>query len=230
MTRAEIAAAVAKVKPRFFEGLTPLELKAALDCARSKAFLADSIVHHEGHPADHIFLLLSGRSRFFTLTPEGDKALLFWAVPGEILGGAAILARPCAYVLSSETVKDSRFLVWERATIGSLCRQYPRLMSNALLIAHDYMVLYRALHLSLACQSARQRLATVLVNLATGIGHRVSNGVELDINNEELANEAHVTHFTASRVMSEWHRNGMLIKKRGKVLLPRPELLLTPEN
>ena len=94
-------------------------------------------------------------------------------------------------------------------------------MSNALLIAHDYLVLYRALHLSLACHSARQRLATVLVNLASGIGQRVPEGVQLDVNNEELANEAHVTHFTASRLMSEWQRNGMLIKRRGKVLLAR---------
>jgi len=85
--------------------------------------------------------------------------------------------------------------------------------------------LYRALHLSLVCHSARQRLATVLVNLATGIGQRVPEGVQLDVNNEELANEANVTHFTASRLMSEWQRNGMLIKRRGKVLLPAPELL-----
>jgi CRP/FNR family transcriptional regulator, nitrogen oxide reductase regulator len=230
MTRAEISAAVAQLKPRFFNGLTAPELKAVLDCARPRAYLAGSVVHHEGHPGDRMFLLLSGRARFFTLTPEGDKVLLFWAVPGEVLGGAATLARQCDYLLSSETVKDSRFLVWSRTNIAALCQQYPRLMSNALLIAHDYMVLYRALHLSLACHSARQRLATVLVNLATGIGQRVPEGVELDVNNEELANEAHVTHFTASRLMSEWQRSGVLIKRRGKVLLSSPELLFSQQS
>lgn len=226
MTRAEITAAVQAIKPRLFDGMTAVEVKAVLDCGRLKSYVADSILHREGHPGDQMFLLLSGRARFFTLTAEGEKVLLFWATPGELLGGVAILARQCDYLLSSETVKNSRFLVWDRTSVVALCRQYPRLMSNALLIAHDYMVLYRALHLSLACQSARERLATVLVNLATGIGHRVSDGVELDINNEELANEAHVTHFTASRLMGEWKRSGMLIKKRGKVLLPRPELFL----
>jgi CRP/FNR family transcriptional regulator, nitrogen oxide reductase regulator len=230
MTRAEISAAVAQLKPRFFDGLTAPELKTVLDCARPRAYLAGSVVHHEGHPGDRMFLLLSGRARFFTLTPEGDKVLLFWAVPGEVLGGAATLARQCDYLLSSETVKDSRFLVWSRTNIAALCQQYPRLMSNALLIAHDYMVLYRALHLSLACHSARQRLATVLVNLATGIGQRVPEGVELDVNNEELANEAHVTHFTASRLMSEWQRSGVLIKRRGKVLLSSPELLFSQQS
>ncbi len=225
MTRAEIAEAVEELKPRFFDGLTAAELKAVLDCARMREYPSSSIVSHEGHPADQLYLLISGRARFFTLTPDGDKILLFWVAPGEILGGAAVLGQQFDYLLSTETIKKSRFLVWNRANSAAMCQRYPRLMSNALLIAHDYLVLYRTLHLSLACHSARQRLATVLVNLATGIGHRVPEGVQLDVNNEELANEAHVTHFTASRLMSEWQRNGMLIKRRGKVLLPSPELL-----
>ena len=225
MTRAEIAEAVEELKPRFFDGLTATELGSLLEGARMREYPANSIVSHEGHPAEQLYLLLSGRARFFTLTPEGEKILLFWVAPGEVLGGAAVLPQQTDYLLSTETVKKSRFLVWNQASIATLCKQYPRLMSNALLIAHDYMVLYRALHLSLACHSARQRLATVLVNLATGIGQRVPEGVQLDVNNEELANEAHVTHFTASRLMSEWQRSGMLIKRRGKVLLPSPELL-----
>jgi CRP-like cAMP-binding protein len=225
MTRAEITAAVEELKPRFFDGLTAPELKAVLECARVREYPANSIVSHEGHPADQLYLLLSGRARFFTLTPQGEKILLFWVAPGEVLGGAAILAQSFDYLLSTETVKKSRFLVWNRTSSAAMCQRYPRLMSNALLIAHDYLVLYRALHLSLACHTARQRLATVLVNLASGIGQRVPEGVQLDVNNEELANEAHVTHFTASRLMSEWQRNGVLIKRRGKVLLPVPELL-----
>jgi CRP-like cAMP-binding protein len=205
--------------------LTAPELKAVLECARMREYSANSVISHEGHPAEHFYLLLSGRARFFTLTPEGEKILLVRLAPGEVLGGAAILSQRVDYLLSTETVQKSRFLVWNRTSIAALCQQNPKLMSNALLIAHDYLVLHRALHLSLACHSARQRLATVLVNLATGIGQKVPEGVQLDVNNEELANEAHVTHFTASRLMSEWQRNGMLIKRRGKVLLPAPELL-----
>jgi len=225
MTHAEMTAAVVKLNPRFFDGLTTPELKAVLECARTREYSPGAVVSHEGHPADHCFLLLSGRARFFTLTPVGEKILLFWVAPGEVLGGAAALDRRLDYLVSTETVKKSSFLVWNHTSISALCQRYPRLLSNGLLIAHDYLVLYRALHLSLACHSARQRLATVLVNLATGIGHRVPEGVQLDVNNEELANEAHVTHFTASRLMSEWQRSGMVIKRRGKVLLPAPELL-----
>jgi len=230
MKACEIAQVVCELNPRLFQGLTAEELKAVLASARVRKYLAHTVISHEGHPADHFFLLLSGRARYFTLTPEGGQALLFWVAPGDTVGGAAIISRPCDYVLSTETVRNSRFLVWDRETIRSLTRSYHGLMENALLIAHDYFVLYRAAHLSLVCQNARQRLATVLVNLATGIGQRVPEGVQLDVNNEELANEAHVTHFTASRLMSEWQRSGVLIKRRGKVLLPAPELLFSQQT
>ena len=80
--------------------------------------------------------------------------------------------------------------------------------------------------MSLICGTAPERLAYVLLSLARGIGHKVEGGIELKIRNEELANEANVTLFTASRLLSEWERDGMLLKSRGKILLLSPELLL----
>lgn len=102
------------------------------------------------------------------------------------------------------------------------CERYPRLVENALLISFDYLAGYRAVHASLVCNSAPQRLARVLGNLAAGIGQKVPGGVELDVRNEELANEANISPFTASRLLSAWQREGILVKSRGKVLLRYP--------
>ena len=121
---------------------------------------------------------------------------------------------------------DSSTLVWSRSTIRNLCERYPRLVENALLISFDYLIVYRAAHASLISNSAPQRLAQVLINLVDGIGQKVPGGVELDVRNEELANEAHISLFTASRLMSAWQREGILVKRRGKVLLRFPGRLL----
>jgi CRP-like cAMP-binding protein len=227
MTASEVAAALKDVKPRFLDGLAPPEVKAILAAGTQRRYLANSAVTNQGHPAGDLFLLVSGRARYFTLTPDGQKTVLLWLPPGEIFGGAAMLSRPLGYITSTETVKNSCVLVWDRPTIRHLAARYPRLVENALLIAFDYLVAYRAVHMSLICHTARQRLATVLVNLTSGIGRQVPGGVELDVNNEELANEANVTLFTASRLLSEWQRNGMVVKSRGKVLLRSPERLLS---
>lgn len=229
MTPSEIAAAVSDLKPRFLEGLAPPEVKAVLAAAKPRQYMANSVVTNQGHPADHLFLLLNGRARYFYITPDGQKTLLLWLPPGETFGGAAFLSKPFHYLVSTETVKDSCVLVWDRTAIRDFAARYPRLVENALLIAFDYLVVYRAMHVSMTCHTARQRLATVLVNLASGIGQEVPGGIELDVNNEELANEANVTLFTASRLLSEWQRNGMVVKNRGKVLLRSPEQLLSQE-
>jgi CRP-like cAMP-binding protein len=61
------------------------------------------------------------------------------------------------------------------------------------------------------------------------MGQRVAGGVELDVRNEELANEANVTIFTASRILNEWQSKGILAKTRGKVLLRSPDVLMSSE-
>jgi len=50
--------------------------------------------------------------------------------------------------------------------------------------------------------------------------------MELDVTNEELAEAANVTPFTASRLISQWQRRGALVKTRGKILLQSPGNLL----
>ncbi|MFY9939849.1 MAG: helix-turn-helix domain-containing protein [Silvibacterium sp.] len=62
------------------------------------------------------------------------------------------------------------------------------------------------------------------------MSQRVSEGVELNVRNEELANEANITVFTASRLLNEWQRQGILTKSRGKVVLRSPEALMSSEG
>ena len=123
-------------------------------------------------------------------------------------------------------IANSRLLVWDRDTIRRLATRHPKLLDNALSLASDYMNLAIATQVSLASHTAKQRLALVLVNLASGIGHEVAGGIELKVRNEDLASAANITTFTASRIMSEWERARMVRKGRGKVLIPSPERLL----
>ena len=213
------------VRSRFLQGLAPFERAAILKAATPHRFPANSVVLDQGHPANHLFLVITGRARHFFITENGTKILLNWLVPGDTFGGYTVLATPASYLVSTETVKDSGVLMWDRSTIRSLVARYPRLLDNGLLTASDYLAWYLAANVALTCHSARQRLARVLVSLARGIGEKVSGGMELDFTNEELANAANVTLFTASRILNQWQRQGLVVKSRGKVLLPSPERL-----
>jgi CRP-like cAMP-binding protein len=129
------------------------------------------------------------------------------------------------YLASTEVVKDSSVLMWDRSAIRHLIARHPRLLENALLVASDYVTWHLTSHIGLACYTARQRVAQVLITLARTIGQKAPGGIAVDITNEELANAANVTPFTVSRQISEWRRKGALVKRRGNVLLVLPERL-----
>ena len=226
MTNSEIVDRVNDLTPGFLEGLAKSELAAVLAAATPRRFHARSLIASEGHRADKLYLMLEGLARTFSTTREGEKSVVLWIPPPAVSGGRALLSQPMDYLLSTESVTDSVALVWERSAILPLTKRYPRLLENALLIASDYVETYRDLHVATNFDSASQRVARVLGNLAKGIGQRGFEGTVLNISNEELANEANVTIFTVSRLLSEWQRKGLLVKSRGSVVIRSPEELV----
>jgi len=215
----------AGLKSRFLQGLLQPDIEAVLRTSRPRRFGTNSVVANQGDAADYFFLLTKGCARQFSITEDGRKVLLLWLAVGDVFGGLALWPEPCSYLLSTEVVKGSCLIVWHRSEIRNLMARYPRLEDNALSIALDYMAWFLASHMALISHTARQRLARVLTSLGRGVGRKVPGGIQLDITNEELANTANVTLFTASRLLSEWQRAGAVIKSRGSIVLRAPERL-----
>ena len=226
MTKQEIAERVGELAPKFLAGLSPEALAEILDAATVRRFPARFVISREGNDAERIFLFLEGRGRAFTMTPKGDKAILLGVFPGEVAGGRAVLREPLKYLVSTETVVDSTVLYWTRNAFLPFLTKYPRVMENGLLTASDYLESYRDLLLAASHDTAGKRVARALDGWARSIGKKLEEGQMLQINNEELANQANVTIFTVSRQMREWQRQGLVRKGRGRVVVRKPDALL----
>jgi CRP-like cAMP-binding protein len=113
-------------------------------------------------------------------------------------------------------------LAWRFAR---LAQDNPRLLDNALLIGADYVDWFLAAHTALTSESARQRLAGVLVALAPLLGREVRDGLELDLTNDELANAANITQYTASRSVERVAAQPRGAQRRGRVILLSPQQL-----
>ena len=213
------------LKSQFIEGLLLSEREAIVRAATPCRFPANSVIVEQGRLGNHLFLLTSGRARHFIVSETGRKILLNWLVAGDIVGCHVGLASPVPSLFGAETVKNCDALVWDRATIRSLIARYPRILDNGLSIAGHYLAWFLAAHVALTCHTARQKLAHVLACLSKGIGQRVPNGFVLDVTNEELAYTANVNFFNVSRLLSQWQRQGILQKSRGKILLRSPQRL-----
>jgi CRP/FNR family transcriptional regulator, nitrogen oxide reductase regulator len=227
MRTSGIATASWDLKSPFLDGLAWPARKTILAGATQRRFAARSVVTNQGRPADHLFVLTKGCARHFYVTEEGKKFLLEWLGPGDLFGARTILSNRSSYLASTEMVTDGSVLVWDRITIRGLLAHYPRLLENALLTASDYVAWHLMSHIGIASYTARQRLAEVLSTLARTVGQQTASGVTLNITNEELADAANISPFTASRLINEWQGERALVKRRGKILLQSDDWLLS---
>jgi len=214
-----------KTESRFFRGVAAAHIAAVMKAGRKRRVIARTAIVREGSAADNLYLLAAGYARLFSVTDDGRKVFLFSVRPGDIFGANALLSEPAVYLASTEAVEDSTLYVWPRKVIRSLAAKWPIILENSMSIASDYLAWYSATHLSLIRHGARTRLAQVVSTLAKDIGTRTPQGIALKVSNEELANAANVTPFTASRIISSWQKRGAVVKGRGTLLLRSKALL-----
>jgi len=208
-----------------FDDLSSQDLRAVVDCADLRRYAAGQVIYNQGSDASEFYLVIRGHARYFFTTPHGRRILLRWLMPGDALGARTILRKPSIYLMSAEALRESDLLVWQRSTIRELVNRYPRLMDNGLSLASEWLEWYVATHVAVVSETASERVAAVLTFLAQSMGHHGPDGAEVHATNEELASAAYVTPFTVSRLLNEWHRAGILIKKRGIIVLVSPQRL-----
>lgn len=225
MSLVNSSAAVAEVKPPLFAGLGEEELRDILAGSSVRKFRARDVISHQGTPANHLYLLMSGRARFVFVTSQGRKVLLHWLVAGDLSGGAALLQGNRSHLVGTEMVKDGVALSWDRTTIERLITRHPSLLRNALSVVFEYLDWYAIDHVALTYSSAPKRVAAIIERLATTIGSSHPKGIGIDVTNEELANAANVTPFTVSRLLNKWQSSGVLAKRRGSLILTSLEHL-----
>jgi CRP-like cAMP-binding protein len=203
-------------------GLSEAETDIVLRSGRPHWFAKREVMTFQGEPAKAMFLMWKGRGRYFYNTPEGRKRILRAIIPGQVCGPSALAADQHNYLVSSETIVDSVTVQWSHETLRSLAERFPQLMMNAHRIDMEYIAWHISHQTNLIALTARKRLASVLFSLMQSFGHRVADGIEVDVSNEELADSANITPFTTSRLTTEWQRCGAIRKTRGKIVILSP--------
>jgi CRP-like cAMP-binding protein len=210
----------------FLEGLTPSEIKVILAAARQERISPRQVLQREGDPPSRLCLLVTGRVAFFRHVPDGGRLFLDWGVPGDTFGLATIVRELPPYLVTVEAVQEGSILTWGRASSQALVVQYPNLSRGMNSVMTRYLDDVIDVLAARSFQTAEQRLMRILLKSARQIGRMGPEGIALDLTNEQLAEAAQVSLFTASRQLSEWEDRGILKKSRGKILLYAPHHLV----
>ena len=212
--------------PNLLAGLEQPARQFILAAAHIRRVSAKQNIVTRGDRATHLFLVQSGRVRFYHLTKQGTLVLLAWLVPGDVIGLVAMLESPFPYMATAEATSDCELLSWERSVIRNLVSRHPLLKENCLHITLGYLRNYVKRHIGLVTKTAEQRLAETLLRIGDQSGKVHPDGIEIRATNDQLGALADISPFTASRVLSNWVRAGAVSKRRGGVLLHAPEALL----
>ncbi len=211
---------------QLFSGLQHNEIKTIQAAATRRKFDTSRIIVTANEPATSLFLIVTGCVDYYVTNEAGRDILLRRLTAGDVFGVGSFLSKPIGYIGTAKAVEDIQVLEWKDRVIRQLAKAYPQLAENALRTVLRYLALYAKRHIGLVSNTAQERLACALSSLGSRTGHAVPTGVEIGIKNEELASLADVSFFTASRVLKDWDRHGVVEKSRGKVIIRSPERLL----
>ena len=200
--------------------MTPDQQNEVAGAGRERAVAGGATLCREGHPADALFMTLSGRLKLTQVSAGGDEVVLRFAGPGDVFGGLAVLDGG-AYPFSASAVEPARVLCWTRRDLGALFTRLPALQRNVLAIVGDHgrQALDRAREL--ATEPVPRRLARALQRLLPGPAGEVLEGVR----QQDLAHMAGTTLFTVSRTLAEWQRAGIVEAGRGRLVVRDPAAL-----
>ena len=163
-------------------------------------------------PVEGVFLLLEGSAKLSISSSRGATIILGIAQPGEVLGlSAAIAGTPSE--ITAETMVPSRLCFIHRDDFlrtlnlnGESCLQVVELISRQLREAFELIRIIGG------AQSARKKLAALLLNWATSRGTSTEQGIEIELHltEEEIGQMIGSSRGTVSRLLAAMKRDQIL--------------------
>jgi CRP-like cAMP-binding protein len=174
----------------------------------------------EGEESSGVYLILEGRVKVSVNSAEGKTLVLGFFGPGTILGiAAAILGR--THATTAEAAKPTRAIFVGRTDFVKEVQEDLRAaVQVAQLVSENcFFVLGKIAAVELS-HSASQRLARCLLGLVGQEGDSRTNGqAKLGLSQETVAQMVGLSRETATRLLSQFRRNGILDWKRSGLVI-----------
>ncbi len=170
-----------------FAGLEPAVLNTIAARCRPKAIPAGRHVFMEGEPCLDLYVLESGRVRFYRVNPEGrEQVLKVFDRPGDTFCIASAFSTG-RHIVSARAAAATRLHVLDMDTVNRLIREHPIMGRSFIATAGEHMEHLVGLAEGLALKTATGRLAKHLHELALAEG--AVQGKETRLSRDRLAEE-----------------------------------------
>lgn len=209
-----------------FKRLTPPDRERIAARTSAKQFARGETIFSEGDPAEHFYLVVSGRVKVYKMTPAGKDVILEIFGAGDPLGAVAVY-EGWPFPASAQALEDTVCLSIARRDFFELLEQHPSLVRGLLAGLTMRLVELTNRLAELTGGRVEPRFARLFLKLATQIGRPERGGLflPLALSRQELADMTGTTIETAIRIMSRWGKQQIVLtEKDGFVIVNRDEL------
>jgi CRP/FNR family transcriptional regulator len=217
---------------RFFErnpmldGLSGVRLQALLQKVLILQVRRRKPVWNPGEPSDYVYFVRSGVVRMSQMTESGRELILGFSPKGTLLGAEAVLTDG-QHESSAVAHEDLVLYALHKDDFTSLMRLNPEVCLRVTEAMARYRRRLDRRVAGLVYKSAPSRLAALFLELAEDFGVSDSRGVilNLKLTHRELGALVGVTRETASFVILDMRKEGIIENERKRVVLRDLELL-----
>ena len=193
-------------KPAPFQGLKESDLQAISARAVTRAFARNAVVVTEGDRSDSLYIILSGRVKFYVSDEQGKDIVLSEAGPGEYFGEISLDEGPRS--ASVMTLEPTRFSIVPQQDFRDFLAKSPEFAFN---LIGKLIRRVRALTdnvKSLALMDVYGRVARMLLELAAERDGVLA--IEDKPTQQDLANRVGASREMISKILKDLEAGGYI--------------------
>lgn len=211
----------------FFAQLTADERESLLGLLTTQHLSRGGALFRQGDRPEGLYLVVSGSVKLIQSSCHGRDVIMELLFPGDFCG-ALCTAECTPYSLSAICLEDVEAGFVQRIRFQEAALRHPGLLLKATAVCREKMQMQREMAVGLAVESADQRAARALLNLAARLGemHPWGLSLRMPLDRQGFAEMIGTTTETAIRIFSRFRRKGYLVESAdGTMTLPDLQVL-----
>jgi CRP-like cAMP-binding protein len=215
-------------KVTVFRDATDDDIRAVAKLGIPRAVEEGGYFFFQGEPADHLYILLTGRAKLLQISTDGQQVNLRTLTPSQLFGAVGAVDRSANYPACAQALEDSSALAIRSDAFHRLLEERPHLSFGLMQLMTGYIQEIQNRYREMVTEKVEQRIARVLIRLAGQSGKRVDHGVLIDLpfSRQDLAEMAGTTLYTVSRNLSAWEKQGWIETGRERVTIRNPHAVM----
>lgn len=210
----------------FFAGLSPEDIAAINRLFRAEGYVDGETIYLADDPATRLYVVATGKVKMLRHTLSGQDVLLDILGPGEFFGSLSILG-DVQYPDTAQAHTACCVLGIGAEDFQAILQNYPMVATVTLTIMAQRLQAAHETIRQLSAFPVAQRIASVLLKLADKLGEQSAEGllIQTPLSRQDLADMTGTTLETASRIMSDFQKQGLIRSGRQWVAIADPAAL-----